>query len=885
MRHITLANLRTGGGRLIAAGIAVMVSVAFITAVLALSQSFNDAMRKQAEADAAGAQLIVGYDSSAGAPPEASSDDPNAHDSATGSDSAGSDSAGSASAELSTKLAKRLGRLDGVESAQLIETTYAQAQAGSAKSALGLSTYPTSRSMTMDAGTTPAGKDQIALYASDAKTLGASAGDRIELDSDLGAMGGDSAGSADTKKDYTVSGVISDGEGYGTAYLTSAGLNRIDAGASPDSIRLTLSGNQAEDPAALTAAQQRVAHAIADTAHGAAVEDEGDKGLAVAGLSVQTNDQLVGQKMESLTGSSNALVSIVLAFAAIAIIVAALVISNTFQVLVASRTRSLALMRAIGATRGQIRAATLAEGLVLGVLGSIAGLLLGWAGAAGLGLAAQKLWLPSFPVPGLPWTALIAGPAVGIVVTVLACIVPARKATRVSPIQALAPLDVPAPDRRFPWVRAILGGLMTAAGLALTLTGALLHSLLPAFGGGVLAFFGVLVLSRVIVPPLIEGCGRLLEKLTGGSPTAGLVARSVRMAPRRAASTTTALLIGVTLVATMVVGAQTLKTTLSTELVQRNAVDAAATPDAAKRAAGDSDIVAARSELAGASAKAALSGEGTDASGTTTVLGATRDSTSAARRGNLVPERGEVLASTSAIPDAEVDEGELEGARITLRAHGESVLLRVRVEQGLPNGTVLADPADIAPLDPTQGNGQTWLRIADDASPSQVSQLATDLQAAHPAAEPDLSGAMQRASYGQIIDIMLTIVLVLLAASVVIAIVGVGNTLSMSVFERTREAALLRAMGMSRGSVGALITIEAVLMGVVALVLGLALGAFFGWAGTSALLDLDGVTVVIGLPWLQLAAIVAAALAAAALASALPARRISRIVPAEGLTR
>ena len=842
MKYITLANLRSGGGRLIAAGIAVLISVAFIAVVISLTDAFDSTLRKQAVADNAGADIVV-FESTQ----YEGSDDPK---------------------ELSSAEADALTKVAGVASAQLIEESYAETKVDDSTRALVTSTLPDTRPMSYVAGGKPTSDTDIVLFEAEANKLRVGVGSTLTLTEPDFGNGGSAAG-----KSFTVSGLISDADGYGKAFLTSQGLHRSSESTVPTSIRIAT--DEPADSKALAQTQEAVAKAV-----GSSAKQQEDGSWEAKGLTVSDNDQIVQAQLKEMTGQSAFLAYIVLGFAAIAIVVAALVISNTFQVLVASRTRSLALMRAVGATRGQIRSAMLTEGLVLGFIGSVAGLLVGWGAAVGLGYAARSLWLPTFVAPGMPVLGVIAGMAVGVLVTVAACIVPARMATRVSPIQALAPIDVPAPDTRFPWVRLVVGGLMTAGGLGLALFGALDHEFLLALGGGLVGFIGVLVLTRVIVPPLVTLFGRILAALSGGSPAMELVPRSIRMAPSRTSSTTAALLIGVTLVSTMMVGAQSVTDTTSTTLVKENAVDVVANGDAAKKIAEQSSAVTTISTLEGARAQASINGAGDRVQ----VEAATESGTAAARSSRLIPPRGTAFISETPFPGqaSEQTRAEFDGKTITLSSNGEDVTLTARVADGVPAGTVLAFPSDISPLNPTAATGQTWMRVSDSASPQDVTDLQTSLQTA--GIQANAEGALTRAYINQVVTVMLSIVLVLLGASVVIAIVGVGNTLSLSVFERRREAALLRAMGMSRGSVGALITVEAVLMAVVASVLGIALGAFFGWAGTSSLLGLDSVTVVLGIPWLQIAAVIVVAIVASLLAAALPARSISRVAPAAGLS-
>ena len=173
------------------------------------------------------------------------------------------------------------------------------------------------------------------------------------------------------------------------------------------------------------------------------------------------------------------------------------------------------------------------------------------------------------------------------------------------------------------------------------------------------------------------------------------------------------------------------------------------------------------------------------------------------------------------------------------------------------------------------------MRLADDATIAQIESLTSQLSALDVTADADPS--LMRAQYADIFQVAITVVLGLLAAAVVIAVIGVSNTLTLSVIDRRREGALLRALGFSRGALGRMITVESLLMTVIALVVGVGLGTFFGWVGTASLIG-ETIDPTLSVPPLPLALIGVAAVAAAVLASALPARTMSRVVPAEGMS-
>src|SRR5699024_10837522 len=176
---------------------------------------------------------------------------------------------------------------------------------------------------------------------------------------------------------------------------------------------------------------------------------------------------------------------------------------------------------------------------------------------------------------------------------------------------------------------------------------------------------------------------------------------------------------------------------------------------------------------------------------------------------------------------------------------------------------------------------QTWVRIADDASTSQIEALSSELDGI--GADSDAKPAQNRAEYASMFQVALTVVLGLLAAAVVIAVIGVSNTLTLSVIDRRREGALLRALGVTRGSRSRMIPIESLRMTVIALGVGAGVGTFFGWVGTASITP-DVTEPVLSVPPVQLGLIGLAAVLAAVLASAIPARTMSRIAPAKGMS-
>ncbi|MGO1832939.1 MAG: FtsX-like permease family protein, partial [Brevibacterium yomogidense] len=630
-----------------------------------------------------------------------------------------------------------------------------------------------------------------------------------------------------------------------------------------------------------------------------------------APVDVSTVEEVVEQQIQDLSGSTNMLATVGIAFGLLSVGVASLVISNTFQVLVASRARVLALYRAVGATARQLRGATLLEGLVLGVVGAAAGVVLGLLIGWGLSGLVRALWMPDFAQISPTPAALLVGPLVGIAVTVLAGMVPAFRAGSVSPIEALRPADVRPAQARFPWVRMIIGGLLGAGGLALCLLAVSTQSVLIGIVGCFTLFIAVLVAARVFVPPLIGVMGRALSALTGRSPSILLAGRSASSAPGRTSSTTAALLIGVTLVSAVLVGAASLQRTIELSTAEDTPVDLVVdgSGDQVTAALDESTVVeeravvpAARAEVTVTDAPAGASGADSDAeaagalTGDLTIASAQDAEDSVLRSDGFEVEPGTVRLAPGEL-GGDGATADYEGLETTIAVDGETFTLTVDPTLDVPAGTALVSGADAARIaeaaDPASSAEaadaataaetaeQTWVRLADDATIAQIESLTSQLSALDVTADADPS--LMRAQYADIFQVAITVVLGLLAAAVVIAVIGVSNTLTLSVIDRRREGALLRALGFSRGALGRMITVESLLMTVIALVVGVGLGTFFGWVGTASLIG-ETIDPTLSVPPLPLALIGVAAVAAAVLASALPARTMSRVVPAEGMS-
>jgi len=840
MIRIAWSNLRSASGRLSAAMIAIAVSVAFIVAALLFSQAFGDTLRNQVQAEWAGADVAITADEP---------DDPAAADEAS---------------PLTESMRQTAAEVDGVESAQLTQSAFVAVEAGTTSVTGSATNLPQGQVDTVN-GSVPDSDDELMLREADAKTLGVGVGDTITL----GEFDGPGHSAADGPS-FTVSGIMPGSSSAGMKlYLTDGGLDTAPGELIPDSIRVV-----ADDGSDRTALAEAVESALADSG---------------ADVSVQTVDQVVEEQIESLSKTSDMLSTIGIAFGLLAAGVAALVISNTFNVLVASRTRVLALFRAIGASRRQVRGAAVVESLSLGIVGSVLGvglgLLIGW----GLSTVVRAFWMPEFAQMSPSVPAFVVGPVVGILVTLAAGLIPAIRASRVSPIEALRPVDVPAATPRIRWVRLSLSLVLGIGGIALCLLGTTSQSVLFGIVGCFALFVALLVGAKVFVPPLVALFAAAVGLITRRSPAVKLAGRSASTAGGRTASTTGALLIGITLVTAVVVGSSSLQRTLELATAEDTPVDLVVSTagqdgaDDAKIASvlDDSPIVEERMNVPAPTASVSVGG--TDGSGDVAITSAeaAADSPVLRSEGYDVDEGTILLDPTTVGLDEE--DSDVDGQSATVRLGDENLDLTIETSYDVPAGTALVSGADAKTL---EGSGdsaaeQTWAKIADDASSSQIEALTSELDAV--GASADATAAQYRADFASIFQVALSVVLGLLAAAVVIAVIGVSNTLTLSVIERRREGALLRALGFTRAAMSRMITIESLLMTVIALIVGAGVGTFFGWVGTASMMPASA-NPVLSVPWAQIGLIGVAAVLAAVLASAIPARSMSRIAPAKGMS-
>ncbi|MET4061192.1 putative ABC transport system permease protein [Arthrobacter sp. UYP6] len=833
MLQVALAQVRLNARRFIAVSLAVLIAVGFLTSTLIINSSSKASLTQSVGQGYRNADLVVTAQTSYTEPPTV----------------------------ISQQMADVVRNTDGIAGTYAVISSYVTFGEGKNTSFAELSNTaedPALFPVDVVQGSLPTSDGEVAVDQDTADRLGLSLGSVLSL-----TPGGEQDAAA---TELTASAIVStsrDPMKMGTPQLyASAKTVGQFAGAEQGfrSVQASL-----EPGANLEAVQ---------AALGQAMNDAGFAGLAVRTVAEQTEETV-----SMFTGGEDQLTIILLAFAAVALLVCALVVSNTFSVLVAQRTRELALLRCIGAARSQIRRSVIVEALLVGVVASVAGVLVAVALVGAIVAYLQTIPESGFATLSVSPLSVFVGLGVGVLMTVLAALVPARAATAVAPLAALRPADDVRAGSRRGKVRLVSGLVLLAAGAALLAAGALRSDLLLALPGGMLSFVGVLMCATLFVPSLVRAVGSLAAPL--GVPGKLAAVNAVRN-PQRTSATSSALLIGVTLVAMMMTGAATARDSLSGLLSQEFPVDVAISGSLADGSSFSEGDTATALAVPGVTEAALLPVAGTaDIDGWPTEVYA------------LDP------ADTSVLQDTTVDiapgsilmpQGTMEKTVTVNGAKGNLELDVVLSESSSMNPLITSATADslggapeITNPDVYLSGPQLWLAVEEGLSTNELMDLRADLAEAMGVEDYMISGAaIERAAFEQVINVLLMVVTGLLGVAVVIALVGVANTLSLSVLERTRESSLLRALGLTRGQLRGMLALEAVLIAGVAALFGTVLGALYGWLGAQSALGAFS-PVAASIPWGQLGLVLAVALLAGLAASVLPARRAARLSPVAGL--
>jgi putative ABC transport system permease protein len=594
------------------------------------------------------------------------------------------------------------------------------------------------------------------------------------------------------------------------------------------------------------------------------------------GVEVVTGQTVVNEATSAISSALGFFNTALLVFGFIALFVGGFTILNTFSITVGQRTKELALLRIVGASRRQVFRSVLGEALIVGVLSSLIGLGLGVLAAVGLEklLSGFGVTLPSGPLVFETRTVIVCL-IVGVGVTMVAAISPARRAVRIAPVAAVSEQQTEAeiPLRR----RFIRGGIITLIGVALLAVGLTEPAIALVGLGAVLIFVGVAMLAPAVARPLASVIGRPLARLLG---TSGRLGRENSMrSPRRTAQTSAALMVGLALVSAIAVFGASLSRSatssvddaISADLIVSTTSTGGGSGNFSKtvpqQAASVPGVTAAntvygdqfefRGSLEG------LLGLGTKNLSDTVILRMTAGSTRALSAGDLLVDTNTASADHLSVGQTVPVRFALTG-RTTMRIGGIYQPNALAGKYLVSNAVFLRhfqNPLPGAVLLQTDGS-------------SGVQQAVERALASYPNVQVQ-SRAQFEASQSAQVNQLLGLVYALLALAVLIALIGIVNTLMLSVFERTHEIGLLRAVGMKRRQIRAMIRSESVILAVFGAVIGIVVGTGLGIALVSALHS-QGITDTV-VPFSNLIIFLVLAAVLGLIAASWPARRAAKL--------
>ncbi|MDR2897120.1 MAG: ABC transporter permease, partial [Propionibacteriaceae bacterium] len=544
------------------------------------------------------------------------------------------------------------------------------------------------------------------------------------------------------------------------------------------------------------------------------------------------HQQLLADAAKSYTGDIDTMKYLLWIFAGIAMVVGLITIANTFTILLTGRQRQIGLIRAIGATGKQVRHAIWAEAAIVGVVGGLLGIGLACGLTALLGLYTGSV---AYGL-AVPLTETIMAVVIGVIITLVACVQPARRATRVSPIEALQPVSAAVVTRQYSLTRLIVCALLAAAGAVVIYMGMSSDDpLMLSVIGALLVAVAVLFGSRLFTPAILKALGWVIKRW---GPSADVAAKNVVRDPRRASATATALMLAVGLIITLQVGSASISQTLIHKIdsdyplpltvdVSRNGPEEpVAVPETVKTELDD---------LRGIDRVVSLSCKWVE-------LGGSAAADQFFRVCRYDPSVVSIAtAFPQTMPDSEIWVGQwdsiyeigTDGGQTGYELPGRDISLPSAAGPDLPLKAVAQNVAASGYSTGAEGSSAVYNNGWWFASPNIYQQLAgqnldgavvlagitkdvdvlslynaTAALTENSAVPLNISGSMgQQYMVEQAMDIVVGTVTVLLGVAVIIALVGVSNTLTLSVIERRRESAILRAVGAQKRQLRAMLLI------------------------------------------------------------------------------
>ncbi len=828
MLKVTLANVRGHLVRLLLTGLSVMLGTAFVAGSFVLTDSIDETFSAIfATSDSTDAVVRLTEDTELGG--------------------------------LDLALADDIAEVDGVarvvpglQGNAVMQGADGTAVRSGGAPALGFAWDPDDPSVRLLAGEAPEAPDELVVETSTLQRSGLSVGDRTVV-----VVNG-------TPLDVTIVGeATNDTPNAGAAIvLLEAGLASELFAPTGQVQSFTVTGQDG-------VSQQEVAEAVAP--------------VVPAGAEVVTGQAQADETQEVLSQALGFVTTFLLVFAAVALFVGAFIIFNTFSMLVAQRTRELALLRAVGASRNQVTLSVLGESLLVGVVGSLAGLGVGIGLAAGLQQLISALF--GLDLTGLPVNVrtVVATVVVGVLVTALAAVLPARRASSVAPVAAMR--DDQALPRSAVRTRALAGLVLAAVGavaMFLVLADMVDARPLVVLGLGVLAvFLGVAIASPAVSKPVVW---LLTAPLARGS-VGRLAQRNGLRNPRRTAATASALMIGLALVGAVSVLASSATSSVA-DIIENEFLGDLVISDGGQPSIPPSitDRVA---DIDGVEAVLPLpitpgTVDGDDGFVLAVDPATVQDLVDLTAAEGSLEELGDgVWLSQSEAEARGVGVGDMVEVQVATGAAAERRVLAVYEDSQILAGDAIVseevyDTSTAALAGQGQGQGLQLLLVdvADGADLDAVRADVTDVAADYLTLSVLDSEEFTSSQTAQI-NTLLGLLYALLGLSLVIATLGVINTLALSVVERTREIGLLRAIGLTRGQLRRTITIEAVATTVFGAMLGVVLGLAFGVAAQQALSD-QGLEV-LTVPWVTVVVVLVGSAVVGVVAAVLPAWRATRI--------
>ncbi|MFE9647012.1 ABC transporter permease [Streptomyces sp. NPDC006365] len=606
------------------------------------------------------------------------------------------------------------------------------------------------------------------------------------------------------------------------------------------------------------------------------------KPLLPKSAEAQTGQALADEQAKEIEQGLGSLKQVLLGFAGIALFVGIFLISNTFTMLVAQRTKEIALMRAVGASRKQITRSVLAEAAVVGLVASVIGFVLGIGLAVGLrsGMAAFEMKIPDGPLI-LSATPMIAAIGVGVLITMFAAWLPGRRAAKIPPVAAMNSVHAVATTKSLV-LRNSIGAAITALGAAGIVLGASSggnDGRMYIGAGAFFALIGVIILIPLLSRPVIALVRPLLVGPFGVSGK--LAGQNAVRNPRRTGATASALAIGLTLVT----GLSVLGITVGTAIDKMTTDNIKADYMVSMANGGDLD----QSALTALEKAKGVSAVSPQQDAYFEVGNEDEDyvSASAVTPGDI--ERVLNVDVVSGNADS-LAKGQIAVAEKTAKSRGWKPGDTVPVTFGdekkatLTVGAVYKDSEFLSPVlvdtkvvNPHEAQPsirQIFVKV-DGGQTSANEKVLIDALGDNPAITV-MDRQDIRNEFGGAINTLLNIMYGLLAMALIIAVLGVVNTLAMSVFERQQEIGMLRAIGLDRRRVKRMVRLEAVVISVFGAVVGIGLGSFLGWAIGETFADqIQGYALV--LPWDRIGIFLVLAGLVGVLAALWPARNAARL--------